>query len=270
MRPREMVIPLRGTGPGLQDGIPPPLVALHLVGGFPQTLNNLRKTSCAGGKRCQNPFMEFIWVVPRSEIFPRAGAHGLLSLAGAELEERFLGPAREKGFFVERRYAETRPELKQPIPYVAVTQGDTVLTLTRLNTQGESRLHGKRSVGVGGHINPCDAPETSEEDLFLRACHRELHEELQLPEDVVLPLSPLGLLNDDTTEVGAVHMGLVYRLNADDLTVSIRETSAMEGHFENLASLTQAAHDQSQNFETWSELLLQSEILLTARQTLTL
>jgi len=103
--------------------------------------------------------MEFVWVVPRKHLFPEATPHGLLALEPQELEHRFLVPAREHGFFIERRYAESHPEYKQPIPYVAVCRGDEVLCLTRLSTQGEKRLPGKRSIGVGGHINPCDLLE---------------------------------------------------------------------------------------------------------------
>jgi predicted NUDIX family phosphoesterase len=201
--------------------------------------------------------MEFVWVVPRQILFPEATPHGLLSMSPQELEDRFLGPGREAGFFIERRYAESHPEFKQPIPYVAVCKEDSVLCLTRLSAQGEKRLHGKRSIGVGGHINPCDLDGG---DLFAGACTRELHEELVLPE-VELPLTPVGLLNDDTTAVGAVHVGLVYRLDASDLEVSIRETSAMAGDFESLASLRDLAATSASPFETWSTLLLRSGAL---------
>lgn len=204
--------------------------------------------------------MEFVWVVPRAVLFPEATPHGLLALEAAELERRFLAPSREHGFFVERRYAEEHPEFKQPIPYVAVCREDQVLCLTRLSTQGEKRLHGKKSIGVGGHINPCDQDG---EDLFANACRRELHEELVLPSDSPLPLSPVGLLNDDTTAVGAVHVGLVYRLDASALDVTIRETSAMAGDFESLPSLCSLNTPPNSPFETWSDLLLRSGALDT-------
>lgn len=208
-------------------------------------------------------------MVPRSALFPTFTPHGLLALDPAVLEERFLRVAREEGFFVERRWAETQPAYKQPIPYVAVLREGEVLCLTRLAAQGEKRLHGKRSIGVGGHVNPCDAPpaqaaSASAADLFARACHRELHEELALPADAPLALRPIGLLNDDTTPVGAVHVGLVYALDARDLTISIRETSAMSGAFEPLAALRRQAESADSPFETWSALLLRSGALETA------
>lgn len=209
--------------------------------------------------------MEFVWVVPRSVLFPTATPHGLLALPAQALEESVLAPSREHGYFVERRWAEQHPECKQPIPYVAVLRGGEALCLTRLKAQGEKRLHGKRSIGVGGHVNPCDL-DASERDLFTNACLRELHEELTLPAGAPLRLQPIGLLNDDTTAVGAVHVGLVYALDADGLTVAIRETSAMSGGFEPLAALRQLADDPASTFETWSALLLRSGALERACQ----
>ncbi|MBC8371517.1 MAG: hypothetical protein H8E25_16055, partial [Planctomycetes bacterium] len=189
---------------------------------------------------------------------PEATPNGFLALEADQLESQFLGPARHEGFFIERRYAETHPEFKQPIPYVAICQDDKVLCLTRLSTQGEKRLHGKKSIGVGGHINPCDQ---SAGDIFANACQRELHEELILPQNATLPLTPVGIINDDTSAVGAVHLGLVYSLDASQLNVSIRETDAMAGEFQSLPDLRSLASSSESPFETWSSFLLSSGVL---------
>lgn len=207
--------------------------------------------------------MEFVWVVPRLVLFPTATPHGLQALPPEQFERAVLAPAREQGYFVERRWAEAHPEVKQPIPYVAVLRDGQALCLTRLPTQGEKRLHGKRSIGVGGHVNPCDA--TAGGELFATACERELREELALADDAVLRLRPIGLLNDDTTAVGAVHVGLVYALDASELEVTIRESSAMTGGFEPLDALRRLAEDPASPFETWSALLLRSGALERAR-----
>ncbi|MBC8328958.1 MAG: hypothetical protein ISR76_02670 [Planctomycetes bacterium] len=204
--------------------------------------------------------MEFVWVVPRAVLL-REPIHGLLPLDPAALEERYLAPARESGFFMERRYAEDHPEFKQVIPYVAVCRDEQILCLTRLKTQGEKRLHGLKSIGVGGHVNPCDALEGG--CLFQQACSRELHEELVLP-PAPLSLTPVGILNDDRTEVGAVHLGAVYRLDASSIEVSIRETAAMSGGFQPLDQLEARASGPENGFETWSALLLSSGALRAA------
>ncbi|KAA3605000.1 MAG: hypothetical protein DWQ01_20590 [Planctomycetota bacterium] len=223
------------------------------------------------------PQMEFVWVVPREAILPSTGLHGFRALAPKPLEEDFLAPIRNLGFFMERRYAETHPEFKQPIPYVVVGRQGAgsssevqVLHLKRLSTQTESRLHHLESIGVGGHINPCDAsaptsPQATTPDLLAQACSRELHEELRLPAGP-LPLSPLGVLNDDTTEVGSVHLGLVYWLDATALEVSIRETSAMTGDFASLPQLESSAASDNPPFESWSTLLLRSGCLAAAAE----
>jgi len=123
-------------------------------------------------------------------------------------------------------------------------------------------------VGVGGHINPCDQLESnSNEDLFTAACRRELHEEMILP-DCDLPLTPLGILNDDRTEVGSVHLGLVYRLDASDFDVAIREADAMEGGFENISTLQSMISSDQDPFETWSSLLIRSGVLTPAASNL--
>jgi predicted NUDIX family phosphoesterase len=207
--------------------------------------------------------MEFVWVVPRQALFPRSAVHGFCKMDLSAFEQDFLSAARDRGFFMERRYAEVHPEFKQPIPYVAVTCEDQVFTMTRLSG-GEKRLQGKRGIGVGGHINPIDAPTTeAAPDLFAAACQRELAEELILPAGP-LPLEPLGLLNDDSTEVGAVHVGVVYRLplNPDQASqISIRETDGIAGQFEDYSDLLDAALAAEPRFETWSSLLLRSGVL---------
>lgn len=232
--------------------------------------------------------MEFVWVVPRGELFTDAAWNGFRPFKPGETEREILVKARAEGFFMERRYAEVHPEFKQPIPYVLVVRKTgkaypnqasdlassdlEVLHLKRLRTQTEARLHGLESIGVGGHINPCDAPDKSSAtglsvdrthdftggDLFENACLRELHEELVLPKNIKLSIEPLGLLNDDTTEVGAVHLGLVYLLNATGMDVRIREVTAMTGQFAPLPSLQQAAQESPSPFESWSTLLLRS------------
>ena len=206
--------------------------------------------------------MEFVWVVPRTALFPRAAVHGFKAMGGSEQEKRFLQTVRESGFFIERRYAETHPEFKQPIPYVAITCEDKVFTMTRL-TGGEARLHGKRSIGVGGHINPCDAPPSDQDGLLSRACMRELEEELFLPDGLSHP-TPLGLLNDDATDVGAVHVGLVYQLQVTPHQaheIGIRETDGMTGGFQPYSELLATAQVEESSFETWSTLLLRSGAL---------
>lgn len=201
--------------------------------------------------------MEFVLVVPRRDLFPEHYPHGFVAFedeaAARELERR----VEEHGYFVERARAERDPELKQVIPYTLLTReseerGVEVLLLRRSGRGGEKRLHDKLSIGVGGHVNPEDA-ERGRDQVLDAGTRRELDEELVLPEAVTW--RRVGLLNDDSNPVGAVHVGLVQVARARG-PVRIREEDVLSGDFttpERLAELLA----QGANLESWSALLVE-------------
>jgi predicted NUDIX family phosphoesterase len=195
--------------------------------------------------------MEFVFVVERAKLFDLSFPHGFVSAAAdrAAAADR-IARIRAHGFFVERRAAERDSYWKQIIPYVVVRRGDSILLLERKRGQGEARLHGKLSIGVGGHVNPVD----HEGDLLLAALRRELEEELEVRGP--LELKAAGFLNDDATDVGAVHFGLVAVADARGAEVRIRETDLMEGRFLPRAELLDLHRRERARFETWSSLLL--------------
>jgi predicted NUDIX family phosphoesterase len=114
--------------------------------------------------------------------------------------------------------------------------------LQRTPKQTEARLHHKLSLGIGGHINP-DTP-----DLF-DGLQKELEEEVDVAGDYDLTF--VGILNDDTTDVGRVHLGAVYVLDAHDGNVTVRETEKMSGRWVERGDL--AEHRQA--METWSQIV---------------
>jgi predicted NUDIX family phosphoesterase len=193
--------------------------------------------------------MEFVYVVKRHELFERRFPHGLevLDAAGvAELTARI----RARGFFVERRHAETDATLKQIIPYCVVVRGDAVFLTRRTAKGGDARLHGKRSIGVGGHVNPVDGA-----DVLALGLRREIDEELAIggPWDVRV----VGVLNDDSTDVGSVHVGLAHVVTvAPGTEVAVRETENLVGGFTPVADLVRLCRDERASFETWSALLV--------------
>ncbi len=215
--------------------------------------------------------MEFVFVVPRRELFPEAYPHGFVPFRSAEARRtddidaaEFERRVVRSGFFVERERAEREPDWKQVIPYCLVTRkargADEVLLLRRLKQGGESRLHDKLSIGVGGHLNPPDALDRSR--LLWSGARRELNEELLLgAADRSAPLELLGLLNDDSNAVGAVHVGLVMRLAASE-AVEVREKSVLEGRFATHARLCEL-REEGANFETWTAKLLAAPELWT-------
>ncbi len=203
--------------------------------------------------------MEFVYVVERARLFDLSFPHGFVpAAADRRIAADRIERIRRHGFFVERRAAEQNSSWKQVIPYVVVRRGDSILLLERKALQGEARLHGKLSIGVGGHINPVDEssgrPDAADGDILLQGLQRELLEELDVRGR--LALRAAGFLNDDATDVGAVHFGLVAVADAREAEVAIRETELMEGRFVPRAELLELHRGERARFETWSSLLI--------------
>ena len=164
-----------------------------------------------------------------------------------ERTDEILDAITERHFFIDRPTAEISPQYKQIIPYVLIRHDDSYFLLQRTQKQTEARLHHKLSLGIGGHINP-DTPE------LLAGLHKELEEEVNVGGDYDLTF--VGILNDDTTEVGSVHLGAVYVLDAHDANVTVRETEKMTGRWAPLVELP-ALRDQ---MESWSQIVYDSLI----------
>jgi predicted NUDIX family phosphoesterase len=193
--------------------------------------------------------MEFVYVIPRERLFPDCYPQGFIAFGGALRREAFEEAVLTHGFFVERGYAERTPSLKQVIPYTVVRrESGEILLMRRLKQGGEGRLHGKLTIGVGGHINPEDAIANP----LVGATWRELGEEVEI--EGQSELLALGLINDDSNPVGAVHVGLAQLLTLEG-SVRIREEDVLEGELvapERLAAL----RAEGANFETWSSILI--------------
>ena len=211
------------------------------------------------------PGMEFVYVVKRYDLFDLSFPHGFTGEGPGEAARvaEWTARIRAKGFFVERRWAEADSSFKQVIPYnlVVHTPGGAaepeVLLLERKAAGGESRLHGKLSIGVGGHINPVytdDTPGPADTDVLDAGCRRELEEELTF--DTSYGLHAVGAINDESGDVGSVHFGLVNVAHCATTAVSIRETDVLAGRFVPLSELEQLAADEGGRFETWSALIV--------------
>lgn len=189
--------------------------------------------------------VERVYVVPREELFPGGSApHGCVPLT-PDMLRRIYG----RGYFAERAAVEEDPGLKQIIPYAVVVRDGSVFTFRRTDGGGEKRLHGLRSVGVGGHVNPPDAG-----DVVHHALRRELEEELYLPRGWRARV--VGLLNNDATPVGSVHVGVVAVVEPGSGVVKVRETDTMSGGFSSRADLLDLHARERGTFEGWSALLL--------------
>ena len=200
--------------------------------------------------------MEFVFVLPRERLFPECYPQGFVPFGQDFGCEAFEETVLEHGFFVERPYAERNPGLKQVIPYTAVRDGNgDLLLMRRLDRGGEGRLHGKLSIGVGGHINPEDIGSDDEVRSPIEGgTWREISEEILV--DGGSELQKLGLINDDSNPVGAVHVGLAQILTVQG-TVGIREEDVLEGTLTPWERV-RALRAEGANFETWSSILIDS------------
>ncbi|MEZ5963510.1 MAG: hypothetical protein R3F56_06660 [Planctomycetota bacterium] len=198
--------------------------------------------------------MESILVLPRAHLFSGAWPQGFVAAdqpaAAAALR------AAGDGFLRPREVAERTPAWKQPIPYCMLVRRGEVFCVERLPRQGEARLHGKLSVGLGGHVEAADLDP--EEGPILTALRRELAEEVRLPPAPLPAPRFVGLVNDDSDAVGEVHFGLVFCQHLPDGgSVEILESSKMRGAFRHLAGLSGLWQD-SVRFESWSRMLIEA------------
>jgi predicted NUDIX family phosphoesterase len=181
---------------------------------------------------------ERVLVIPRDSVIDAAGWRGVRR----DGVEATLAAVAREGRFMARGEAERDPAHKQVIPYLVLRDGSRWFLMRRTRAGGDERLHDRWSIGVGGHLNPGDGD-------VLGGLRREWAEELDA--GFVPEFTPVGLLNDDTTAVGSVHLGIVYVADAAGRPVAIRETHKLEGAFATTDEVA-AVRDR---METWSQLV---------------
>ena len=155
--------------------------------------------------------------------------------------------------FMPRSQAEADPAYKQLIPYVIMSNGGKYLTYVRGKRAGETRLVGNRSIGIGGHINPTDDMPLFNADFretYFTAVGREVAEEVSV--NTGHTDSIVALLNDESNEVGSVHLGIVHYWVLDEPKVNRREQMITQMSFMTVAEL----HQVRDTMETWSGLCL--------------
>ncbi len=144
-------------------------------------------------------------------------------------------------FFIDRQIAEVSEHYRQIIPYVVIRSGEDYFVLKRTPKQTEARLHHKLSLGIGGHINPGQT--------LVDGLRKELEEEVRV--EVPYDLEFVGILNDESTEVSRVHLGIVYLLTAVAKNVAIVETGKMSGEWMSRNALRAA----QPAMESWSQII---------------
>ena len=187
---------------------------------------------------------ERVLVLPRDDV---PGGCEFLGIrrAGEATVEVLRQAVATHGRYLDRPIAEGDPNFKQLIPYVVLRDSDRVFLMERTDAGGDARLHGKASIGVGGHLNPVDEGE----DPLMAGLRREWDEELAAGWTPEFRL--VGLLNDDSNPVGAVHLGVVFAVEADGRAVEVREREKLTGSF----VAPGAVREAWDRLETWSQLV---------------
>jgi predicted NUDIX family phosphoesterase len=205
---------------------------------------------------------EQIIVVPRRELF----SNGKLIFQGTETDpdkvqqillniEAFHNVMRRGGGYADPESvggnAEINFNLKQPIPYAVIKRGHEVFVYERLEGGGETRLHGKLSIGVGGHMNKNGGFNES----LIDNLNRELNEELDIQTNS-MHLETVGLINDDVNEVGRVHIGLLVVVTVPEGTVvEVREKDQLKGQWVPIAVLVEDS-GVYERLESWSQIAI--------------
>lgn len=192
--------------------------------------------------------VEHILVIKRS-LFDQIGA-----FQGFQPDaKRYLDVILAKGnnFFMARPDAETDPTHKQIIPYSIFHHQGRYLVYARGGKGGEKRLHAKRSLGIGGHINPHDEREDSlASTTYVNGVEREIEEELSISGTHTQRV--IGLINDDSNEVGQVHLGVVHLFELASDAVQSNEEAIQDIRFFMLEELMLI----KDGLETWSQICL--------------
>lgn len=197
-----------------------------------------------------NPPEENILVIKR-ELLDRLGNFHGLNFEPKHYLDAIL--SRGNNFFMSRSKAETDPTHKQIIPYVLIAHRDKVLHYVRGKKAGEQRLVAKGSIGIGGHMNDTDESLFAWDEAAYRAgVEREVNEEIKI--EGAFDDKIVALLNDDSTEVGRVHLGIVHVFKLEEPSVTKREAQITGLSFLTVDDL----RARKETLETWSQLCVDS------------
>jgi predicted NUDIX family phosphoesterase len=197
-----------------------------------------------------SPPIENVLVIRRS-LFDELGGFQGLNFDPQKYLKAIL--SRGSNFFIPRREAENNPSYKQIVPYALIAFEKTVLHYVRGKKVGEQRLIAKGSIGIGGHMNETDESLFAMDEQAYRAgVEREVNEEIRINapfEDRIV-----ALLNDDSTEVGQVHLGVVHIFKLEEPKVQKREAV--------ITALSFLTKDElmacRESLESWSQICLDS------------
>ncbi len=195
---------------------------------------------------------ERVLVLPTSEFHALGHFQGFTSDLATYLPALLQS---ENLSYRPRGEMEQDPSFKQLIPYMVFRYTDSagvphLFQYTRGGGMGESRLHALRSVGIGGHISTEDSHAGTLHDVYREGMQRELGEEIAL--ETAYTETCVGLINDDETPVGKVHLGVVHLFDVEQPNVHPREDDMLDACFLPIDEIL----PQLDRYESWSQIVV--------------
>lgn len=160
--------------------------------------------------------------------------------------------------YINRGEAENDRGHKQLIPYVLLMCNGKILRYRRSRGGQETRLHGLYSVGVGGHISEEDHGLFSTDRGYREGMRREMMEEVAVEK---FNEAPVAVINDDSTEVGYVHFGVVHVMRVDSEDVAKGRSGIGGPEF---VTIEEARKDLAV-YESWSRFCMENIDVLLAK-----
>ncbi|MCD4741518.1 MAG: phosphoesterase [Desulfobacteraceae bacterium] len=154
--------------------------------------------------------------------------------------------------FKEREIIEKNQDFKQIIPYIMIQTKDLKYIAVYKRKGSEERLHDLWSIGIGGHINPIDANKNNHslKQIIIAGMQRELGEELEKIGDMDQPVFS-GIINEEETDVGSVHLGAVFRILTNNKNSYISGEELVDFQW------IETEKAVTLNLELWSKLTLE-------------
>ena len=199
-----------------------------------------------------NPPRENVLVV-RRELFDQLGGFQGLNFEPEKYLKAIL--LRGNNLFLPRDQAEQNPAYKQIIPYALIVFENRVLHYVRGKKAGEQRLVAKGSIGIGGHMSEEKDKflwHTTDEQAYRAGVEREVNEEIKI--DTPFEDRIVALLNDDTTDVGRVHLGIVHVFKLAAPKIQKREAMITGLTFLTKEELV----SRRESLESWSQICVDS------------
>ena len=186
---------------------------------------------------------EKVLVVPSQILFGPDRWQGLKK----DNLEYYLDLIKNNYQFKRRGDVETDPSFKQIIPYIIFNFENKYFVYKYIGGAGEQRLVDSYQIGIGGHINEIDGANPStgsgqDKNILEKGMMREWEEEVDFKGNI-LDKKIVGILNDDSRPVEAVHLGLMYQFTGDSPEISIKENEKMEGELVEVKDIAEKIKD---------------------------